>query len=302
MKPKLSINKMDEVSNYNTLGMSELLGYLIKSDLFEISYHEERIKTGKGERGALLIYNDKRVYVDFWEYAMPTYTMEAYNSKLDLIIKLQDSDQTLEQYENNCLRKNTFTNLTKEQRLEYWNKIIPWTFFVSRMMKQFVGEEDKIQPIPIDKLAFFCGKEWRCRHGMRDKIKKDGIEWNSSSQEFRSMRPLNDEEYIQKMKSSKYGLVLHGRGSHLTEAKNRREIDYMMLKKPLLLNYKPYYYNPLVAGKHYILINEKTNFNELDKLYNIDEIAANGYQWYLVNASPDGAAKTFLQIMTERGF
>jgi len=302
MKPKLALNKIDVVSTYNTLGMAELLGYLINSDLFEISYHNERIRAGKGERGALLYYNDKRIYVDFWEYAMPSYTGEAYNAKLDLIIKLQDSDMSPEQYERNCLRKNTFTNLTKDQRLEYWNKIIPWTFFCSRMMKQFIGKEDEIQPVPIERLAFFCGKEWKCRHGMRDKLRKDGIEWNSSSQEWRTMTPLTDDEYIHKMKSSKYGLVLHGRASHVTDSKNRREIDYMMLKKPLLLNYKPYYYNPLIAGKHYIYIDEKTSCVELEKLYNIDEIAKSGYEWYKENGSPSGSAKTFLQIMNDRKF
>ena len=74
----------------------------------------------------------------------------------------------------------------------------------------------------------------------------------------------------------------------------------MLLKKPLLLNYKPYYYNPLVNGKHYIYINEKTDLTKLDKLYNIREIADNAYQWYLDNASPMGAAKTFLQIMNDK--
>ena len=302
MKPKLALNKIDEVSTYNTLGMAELLTFLIQSDLFEISYHNERISVGKGERGALLYYNDKRVYLDFWEYAMPTYTKELYNSKIDLIIKLQDTEMEQNRFESNCQRKNTLLDLTPEQRWEYWGRIVPWTFFCSRMMKQFIGKEDDIQPVAIERLAFFCGKEWKCRFGMRDKLKKDGIDWNSSSQEWRSMRPLTDDEYIQKMKSSKYGLVLHGRGSHLTEGKNRREIDYMILKKPLLLNYKPYYYNALVAGKHYIYIDQNTNFKEIDKLYNVDEIAQNGYQWYKDNASPMGSAKTFLQIMNDRKF
>jgi len=102
------------------------------------------------------------------------------------------------------------------------------------------------------------------------------------------------------MRTSKYGLCLHGRGSHFTEAKNRREIDYMLLKKPLLLNYDPNYYNSMIDGKHYIKINEKTSLENLEKEYNIDEIAQNGYQWYKDNASPMGAANTFLQIMKDR--
>jgi hypothetical protein len=66
------------------------------------------------------------------------------------------------------------------------------------------------------------------------------------------------------------------------------------------LNYKPHYYNPLINGKHYIYVNEKTDLKKLDEQYNIKEIAENGYQWYLENASKNGAAKVFSQIMKSR--
>ena len=66
------------------------------------------------------------------------------------------------------------------------------------------------------------------------------------------------------------------------------------------MNYKPYYYNELVPGKHYIYIDQNTDFNNLEKMYNIDEIAQNGYQWYKDNASEIGAAQSFLQIMKDK--
>jgi len=102
------------------------------------------------------------------------------------------------------------------------------------------------------------------------------------------------------MKSSQLGLVLHGRSSAFSQSLNRREIDYMMLRKPLLLNYKPYYYNSLIEGKHYIYFNEKSSLKDLIKMYNIEDIAKNGYEWYLKNASQKGIVDTFLQIIKER--
>ena len=85
----------------------------------------------------------------------------------------------------------------------------------------------------------------------------------------------------------------------LTDCKNRREIDYMMLRKPLLLDYQPNYYNPLVAGEHYILIDKNTKIDSLCDLYNINEIAQNGYEWYKKNATPEAVAQTFLGIMND---
>ena len=102
------------------------------------------------------------------------------------------------------------------------------------------------------------------------------------------------------MKGCKYGIVLAGRASPVTDFKNRREADYMMLKKPLLINYKPNYYNELVEGKHYIYIDEKTDIKSLENQYNIDEIAEAGYQWYLENMTPNSAAKVFRQIINEK--
>ena len=66
------------------------------------------------------------------------------------------------------------------------------------------------------------------------------------------------------------------------------------------MNYKPYYYNPLVEGKHYIYINENTDFKKIEDMYNIEEIVQNAYQWYKENASPLGTAQTFLKIMNDK--
>ena len=114
------------------------------------------------------------------------------------------------------------------------------------------------------------------------------------------MKELTDEEYLKKMQGCKYGLVLHGRASAFSEFKNRREIDYMMMMKPLLLNYRPHYYNQLLEGKHYIYLDEKTEIKNLENMYNIEEIAKNGYEWYKNNASPLGVVQSFLKIMNDK--
>jgi hypothetical protein len=287
--------------------MVETLDYLIQSNEFNITYHDERIGACKGDKGTLLYYNDKKIYVDFWDYASPTYSMEVANYGIDLILKLQQPVMSFDDFEKICVNRKAFLELSVDQRRAFHSKIHPWSFFPSKMMKPLIGKEDEIAALPIERHSFFCGKIWKCRGWMSKKLQQENIELVSSDQAFRNMekmgksegKPLTDEEFLYKMRTSKYGLVLAGRRSHFTEAKNRREIDYMMLKKPLLLNFKPNYYNPMIEGKHYIYFDQNTSFKDLESMYNINEIAMNGYEWYKNNASKYGIVKTFLQIIRE---
>jgi len=301
-KPKLQIqeNEFNNHGRTRCLGMMEILHYLHDSNLFDVSFHKDHVGTFKGQMGTLFYYQDKKVYLDLWEYQTPTYTPPVMNFGLDLIIKLQDKNMPFELFNRFCQKKGLFQDATIEEREAFRNKIIPWTFFASRLMMPFAGKEEEIPSLPIEQIGFFCGKVWRSRLSMKAHLENCGIEYTGSSQEIRSGRPLTDAEYLHKMQTSKYGIVLSGRGSLFAEGKNRREIDYMMLKKPLLLNYQPYYYDPLVAGTHYIKIDEKTDFKNLEMLYNIEDIAKNGYEWYKRNASPSGVAESFIRIMNDK--
>jgi hypothetical protein len=301
MKPTLGINPKDIKNRYRTLGMTEYLTYLIDSGEFNITHHEDRVTNVKGIRGTVLHYEGKKIFLDFWEYPAPTYCTDTYNKHFDLIIKLQHAPINYKRFNRLCARKKTLMHVSEEERNRFLDKIVPWSFFPSRLMTPFVGKEDEIEPLPVEQIGFFCGKTWKSRGKMKRKLEADGIEFTRSSQEMaRKGRPLTDEEYIHKMRTSKYGIVLAGRASLFTQPKNRREIDYMMLKKPLLINYQPFYYNPLVEGKHYVFIDLNTDFDKLESLYNMDEIAENGYQWYKDNASPQGIVNTFKQIMKEK--
>lgn len=301
-KPTLVIEKREFNNNGRTrgLGMKELLHFLHDSDLFDISFHDDKIRAAKCQMGTLLYYQDKKVYLDVWEYQTPTYTSQVIDANLDLIIKLQNKPIPMNTFHKFCRRKGIFQDISKEERETFRNKIVPWTFFASRLMMKWAGKEEELPDFPIEQEGFFCGKVWKNRIKMKAHMEAEGVEYTKSSQEVKSGRPLTDEEYLRKMGTSKYGIVLAGRGSLFAQGKNRREIDYMMLKKPLLLNYDPYYYDPLVDGTHYIKIDEKTSFKDLEMMYNIEEIAKNGYEWYKRNASPMGAAKSFLRIMNDK--
>lgn len=299
-KISLSINRKQVSDNWNTLGMSDFLELFIKCGEFNISFHNDYISPLRGERATILYVNGKSVYLDFWEYQCPTYSEAVYRKNFDLIIKLQHKNMTEEQFVKTCHAKNVFSSHTDEEKLSFFRKIIPWTFFPSKMFSPYINEGKPLPNCPQETFGFFCGKGWRCRRGMKNHLRKNNIEYIDSDQGLRTKRPLENNEYIDKMLKSKYGIILHGRMSAFTEGKNRREIDYMFLKKPVLMNYNPFYYNAMENGKHFIFINEKTNLFEIENLYNINDIANDGHQWYLDNASPQGVIKSFKQIIDER--
>ena len=68
-------------------------------------------------------------------------------------------------------------------------------------------------------MGFFCGKGWHCRLKAVNNLKKSGIEVIGSDQAEQDGKTLTDEEYLDKMKSSKYGIVLAGRATAITDTR-----------------------------------------------------------------------------------
>jgi len=298
--PVLKINFNELNSNLGgTLGFSYIVGALKESKLFEIQEHNETIKTAKGFRATILYFNGRKIYLDFWEYSAPTHNTEILNANFDLIIKLQHKIIKDEEYIRFIRHKKMFVGVKDSIMIEFLSKIVPWTFFPSKNMMPYIGREQDLISLPIGQLGFFCGRNWKARHTMKAALDQAGIKYICNEVEGQR---ISDEEFMRLMLSSQYGIVLPGRSTAVSDSKNRREIDYMMMRKPLMISYKPYYYDPLVEGKHYIYINEKTNFKSLTDMYNIKDMVENAFQWYQRNATPSGIASSFLKIMSDKGY
>lgn len=298
---KLGVNDWQlRTGSRGTLGMSYILSTLIKSNQFEVNYHNDFLSTGgRDYRATILHVNEFKVYMDFWEYAGPTHTEPVFDANFDLIIRLQHPYMSFEEYLKTCYKNNTFINRSKDDVLIFFNKTVPFTFFPSRIFESYIGKEQDLWSNEIKQYGFFCGKDWKCRRNYKAKIIEAGLEYLGSQQELSDGKPLTDEAFIEKMKSSKIGIVLHGRHGWASDMKNRREIDYFMMKKPLVLNYKPKYYDDLIDGEHYIFW-DKQNILKMEQQYDLQRIAENGYQWYLRNASPTGIVNVFKKILQEK--
>ncbi len=296
----IKINQYQLHDDSGTLGMSYILKSIHDSNLFDVSWHDELMDVGRGCRATILKVEDKKIYLDFWEYSCPTYTSTIVNYNFDLIIKLQHNNIGFNKAWEYLVRKGMFPADMREKVESFYVKMCPWTFFPSKNMMQYIGKEEQLWNHDIATMGFFCGKMWKSRGPMKKYLRNNNIEILSSDQGLRHGKTLTDEIFIKKMLESKYGIVLCGKSIAITDAKNRREIDYMMMKKPLLLNYKPFYYDPLIEGKHYIFLNENTQLDKIESCCNIDEMVENAYEWYLRNASPHGVALSLKKLLKEK--
>tara|TARA_Y100000034_G_scaffold135228_1_gene206241 strand:- start:5116 stop:6021 length:906 start_codon:yes stop_codon:yes gene_type:complete len=105
------------------------------------------------------------------------------------------------------------------------------------------------------------------------------------------------EEYIHKLKRTKWGLSLKGRQRN-HDGKNRRECEYSSCGMPMALNYQPTYDFSFEAGKHYVLLSKP---EDLEKLRDIDpmpyhEASMDVYEKYF---SPVGMSKMLLNMVRE---
>lgn len=303
-KPKLYIHNGQSVrGSCGTLGMVYTLSSIVGSGLFDIEYHDCFFQTMRDYRATTVFYDfngqKKKIYIDFWEYQAPTHTSEVLNGGFDLIVKLQHIPVSADRYIEMCRAKNTFTGETDETIRAFLTKIVPWSFFPSRIMEPYIGKEETLWNKPIERDGFFCGKDWRCRRSLKKWMSNNNLEYSCSRQDEQGGMVVDDNEFLRKMRTSKFGIIGAGRGSWATEGKNRREIDYMMLKKPLLLNYKPYYYFPMVEGEHYIYWNGE-KLEDIAKKYDLDKIAENGYQWYKRYADKKVLGEGFKKILDDK--
>ncbi len=297
----LVLNKWQlDTGSLGTLGMSYILNSIAKDEEFNVSYHNEILEAGPRKCRATIVYvNQYKIYFDFWEYAGPTHTEEVFNANFDLIVRLQHPDVDFNAYLEECKKNNTFVNRDIADVKRFYDKIVPFSFFPSRILEPYLGKEKYLFSDKIDQYGFFCGRDWKCRREYKKRIINAGLEYLPSQLGVENCKPLSDGKFIEKMSTSKIGIVLHGRHGWASDMKNRREIDYLMMKKPLVLNYKPNYYDPLIDSEHYVYWNSQ-NILDLEKTYDLEKIAENGHNWYLRNAPPLAISSLFKKVLKEK--
>lgn len=109
--------------------------------------------------------------------------------------------------------------------------------------------------------------------------------------------PYTQEEYLDKVSDSRFGLCLPGYGP-----KCNREIEYLGLGVvPIITDgVCTRYYDPLIEGMHYFKVKAPEQIEEIISKCSIDRweyMSYNCRKWYNNNCSPVGSYETTLRII-----
>ena len=213
MVNNISINS-DRIDTDLAMGLRYLLKGIQTTPNANITKHTYVHETSsKSPMGSVIYVNDKKIYLDVWEYGSPTFLIETIKENFDLIIKLQLSKLSVDSYMNHKTLKALVAECGEFKFREFVGKMTPWTFFPSSSFERFSGkEQDLIKNKSENRLAFFCGKFWKSRHVALNKLREDNLELIESDRKM--LKSISDVELIEKMLDSRIGLVLAGRSGN----------------------------------------------------------------------------------------
>ena len=165
--------------------------------------------------------------------------------------------------------------------------VSPWIFWPRRpMVLENILQKENILDFNNRKIeSIFIGNY---ENNIQEHFRKTKIKWNNVISEFHCIagnkHKFTQEEYLHKLRNSRYGLCLRGFGS-----KCHREVELMSFGTvPLVtkdVSIDSYIDKP-IENKHYIRVNSPTDLKE--KISNITEVkwrqmSKDCYEWYQRN-------------------
>ena len=174
----------------------------------------------------------------------------------------------------------------------------PWIFWPRRpFIVEKMLDNNKILNYDERKIgSIFIGN---FENQVQEKYRKTNLNWESVLDEYHctagTKHKFSQEEYLNKLRNSKYGLCLRGYGS-----KCHREVELMAFGTVPIITSEvsiDSYMDPPQENKHYIRCNTPENLKEI--LSNISkekwEIMSNNcYEWYQRNVHSKNGFKNFL--------
>ena len=179
--------------------------------------------------------------------------------------------------------------------------IMPWTFWPRRpMLVEKLLKSNGVLPFESRNIkSIFIGNY---ENSVQEKFRNKGDEWNKYIEEFHntsgSKHKFTHEEYLMKLRDSKFGLCLRGYGS-----KCHREVELMAFGTIPIITPEvsiESYMDPPKEGVHYIRIKkpsdiiEKINSYETEDLINMSNEC---HSWFMKNVHSSGIWENMMRNM-----
>jgi len=165
--------------------------------------------------------------------------------------------------------------------------VIPWIFWPRRpkVLEKILGDKGVLSYEDRGIESIFIGNY---ENGVQEKYRNTNVDWSSVLSEYHCTaghkHKFTHEEYLMKLRNSRYGLCLRGYGS-----KCHREVELMAFGTVPIITEEvnvDSYMEPLIEDKHYISANTKEELLNKIKQITKDEwnlMSANCCNWYKRN-------------------
>ncbi len=192
-----------------------------------------------------------------------------------------------------CLLMGNGSNIEEKKLNEYGINVKPWIFWPRRPM---IVEKVLKQPLlSYDERSIESIFIGNFENNVQEKYRKD-LGWEKVLSEYHCTKgqqhKFTQEEYLNKLSRSKFGLSLRGYGS-----KCHREVELMAFGTIPLITPDvnvDFYIEPLIENKHYIKVNSP---DELKSKISISkekwiEMSNNCHLWYMRNVHSENSWNT----------
>jgi hypothetical protein len=192
--------------------------------------------------------NEQSFFIDDWDYHYPTSSLANANIPH---YYLQENKPTILKIQYTINNQSLYDKIYEKFQI----KVLPFIIFPNKVFNLSFNKWKYTDN--HEYLCFHTGRIWRERHKWVNYLN------NSSFKKPDTSKQLNEKDFESLLLKTKWGLILKGKGV----GKNRREVEYMSIGMPLVLNYKPEYPFPYNPDEHYVYLEKPS---DIDKLIDLD--------------------------------
>lgn len=274
-------------------GLLSCLGHGQSFGLYDVGEHDEPSPGleafSRANQGCWIFADDARIYLDTWDFRHPTACLLDRKDLLvdcRLILKIQ-------------------------RRVDYeWRDrtdipVLPWTMFHTAQMDWMTKLPYRFDLCASPAKRFragFSGRAWPVRRPWLDALSRlhavDVQTWDGRER-IGGNGAEGADVYVRRMATWEVSVVLQGKHDHATDGKNRREVECASLGIPMVLNYRPYYMDPLVPDMHYVFCPTPKDLDSCieDARIRGSELSSAALRWWTRNASVEGVCQSFVRRM-----
>ena len=275
------------------VGLIGSLGKLEEFGFARVKYGPTNILPNfqRSEQMTIVEVAGKRVLIDVWDFGnnMSAFLSMQNAPHVDLVLMIQRT------------REHSWPN-------DRGIKVLPWTMFHTEhatWLRYILTYRNRVRKTAkVYRSAFTGASRFHRRAPWVAALEHIEGVFLRTYEGSTANRVGTLDDYISMILEWGSGIILKGGCHRYTDGKNRREVEFGGLGIPMILNYRPHYYDDLTPDKHYIYAETVEDLPGCIERANGEEGKVCAYeagQWWSRNAGNRGICESFMRIMHKEG-